>query len=70
MLSNLINDAMDIPDKDEGRFPVEMMPFQLHSLIRKASCLIKCLCVYKSFGFSMDVPISLPNLVMGDEKRT
>ncbi|XP_004239739.1 protein EIN4 [Solanum lycopersicum] len=70
VLSNLINDAMDIPDKDEGRFPVEMMPFQLHSLIREASCLVKCLCVYKGFRFSTDVPNSLPNLVMGDEKRT
>ncbi|KAJ8542254.1 hypothetical protein K7X08_017120 [Anisodus acutangulus] len=70
VLSNLINDAMDIPDKDEGRFSVEMMPFQLHSLIREASCLVKCLCVYKGFGFSMDFPNSLPNFVMGDEKRT
>ncbi|CAN4105879.1 unnamed protein product [Withania somnifera] len=58
VLSNLINDAMDIPDKDERRFPVEMMPFQLHSMIREG------------FGFSTDVPNSLPNLVMGDEKRT
>ncbi|MCD7447196.1 CUGBP Elav-like member 2 [Datura stramonium] len=70
VLSNLINDAMDIPDKNEERFPVKMMPFQLHSLIREASCLVKCLCVYKGFGFSTDVPNSLPNLVMGDEKRT
>ncbi|XP_069143551.1 protein EIN4-like [Solanum lycopersicum] len=70
ILLNLINDVMDIPDKDEGRFPVKMMLFQLHSLIREASCLVKCLCVYNGFEFSMDVPISLPNLVMGDEKRT
>ena len=70
VLLNLINDAMDIPDNDEGRFQVKMMSFQLHSLIREVSCLVKCLCVYKSFGFSMDVPTSLPNLVMGDEKRT
>ncbi|PHT48845.1 Ethylene receptor 2 [Capsicum baccatum] len=70
VLSNLIDDAMDIPDKDEGRFPVEMMPFQLHSMIREACCLVKCMCVYKRFGFSTDVPNSLPNLVMGDEKRT
>ena len=45
VLLNLINDAIDIPDKDEGRFPVKMMSFQLHSLIRETSCLIKCLCV-------------------------
>ena len=70
VLLNLINDAMDIPDKDEGRFPVKLMPFQLHSLIREASCLVKCLCVYKGFGFFMDVLSSLSNLVMGDEKRT
>ncbi|XP_069148324.1 protein EIN4-like [Solanum lycopersicum] len=69
VLLNLINDAMDIPDKDEGRFPVKMMSFQLHSLIREASCLVNCLCVYKGFRFSMDVPNSLTNLVMGDEKR-
>ena len=70
VLLNLINDAMDIPDKDNGRFLVKMMLFQLHSLIREASCLVKCMCVYNGFGFSMDVPIFLPNLVMGDEKRT
>ncbi|CAN4096071.1 unnamed protein product [Withania somnifera] len=70
VLSNLINDAMDIADKDERRFPVEMMRFLMHSMTREASCLIKCLCVCKGFGFSTDVPNSLPNLVMGDEKRT
>ncbi|XP_075081690.1 LOW QUALITY PROTEIN: protein EIN4-like [Nicotiana tabacum] len=70
VLSTLTNDAMDISEKDEGRIPVEMMPFQLHSLIREASCLVKCLCIYKGFGFSTDFPNSLPNLVMGDEKRT
>ena len=70
VLLDLINEAIHILDNDEGIFPVEMMPFQLHSLIREASCLVKCLCVYKGFGFSMDVPSSLPNLVMGDEKGT
>uniref|UniRef100_K4BT75 Signal transduction histidine kinase dimerisation/phosphoacceptor domain-containing protein n=1 Tax=Solanum lycopersicum TaxID=4081 RepID=K4BT75_SOLLC len=70
ILLNLINDAMDKPDKDEGRFPVKIMSFQLHSLIREASCLVKWVCVFKGVGFSMDVLSSLPNLVMGDEKRT
>ncbi|KAK4708113.1 hypothetical protein R3W88_029038 [Solanum pinnatisectum] len=70
VLSTLINDAMEISAKDDGRFPVEMKPFQLHLLVREASCLVKCLCVYKGFGFSTDVPTSLPNQVMGDEKRT
>uniref|UniRef100_A0A3Q7J710 Uncharacterized protein n=1 Tax=Solanum lycopersicum TaxID=4081 RepID=A0A3Q7J710_SOLLC len=70
VLLNLINDAMDIPDKDEGRFSVKLMLFQLHSLIREASCLVKWVCVFKGVGFSMDVLSSLANLVMGDEKRT
>ncbi|CAN4114491.1 unnamed protein product [Withania somnifera] len=70
VLSTLINDAMEISAKDDGRFPVEIRPFQLHLLVREASCLVKCLCVYKGFGFSTDVPTSLPNQVMGDEKRT
>lgn len=70
VLSTLINDAMEISDKDEGRFPLEVMPFRLHPMIREASCLIKCLCFYKGFGFSTDVPSILPNMVMGDEKRT
>ena len=70
ILLDLIDEAIDIPDNDEGRFPIEMMSFQLHSLIREASCLIKCLCIYKGFGSPMDVPSSLPNLVMGDEKGT
>lgn len=34
-------------------------------MIREASCLVKCLCVYKGFVFSTKVPY----LVMGDEKR-
>uniref|UniRef100_A0A5B7AG32 Ethylene receptor n=1 Tax=Davidia involucrata TaxID=16924 RepID=A0A5B7AG32_DAVIN len=70
VLSTLINDVLDISDKDNGRFPLEMRPFQLHSMIKEASCLVKCLCVYKGFGFAIDVPNSLPNLVMGDERRT
>ncbi|XP_059628492.1 protein EIN4-like [Cornus florida] len=70
VLSTLINDVLEISDKDNGRSPLEMRPFRLHSTVREASCLVKCLCVYKGFGFSTDVPNSLPNLVMGDERRT
>lgn len=69
VLSTLINDAMEISDKDEGRFPLEIMPFKLHAMVREASCLVKCLCLYKHFGFSMEIPNVLPNQVMGDQKR-
>ncbi|KAG9146597.1 hypothetical protein Leryth_014625 [Lithospermum erythrorhizon] len=70
VLSTLINDAMDISAKDDGRFPLDMRPFELHSIIREASCLVKCLSVYKGFVFSTDVQSLLPNQVVGDEKRT
>lgn len=69
VLSTLINDVTDISTKDNGRFPLEMRPFGLHSMIREASCLAKCLCVYRGFGFEIDVQSSLPDRVVGDERR-
>ncbi|XP_028780671.1 ethylene receptor 2 [Neltuma alba] len=69
VLSNLINDAMDISAKDDGRFPLEMRSFGLHALIKEAACLAKCMCVYKGFGFTVEVDRSLPDNVLGDERR-
>lgn len=70
VLSTLINDVMEISAKDTGRFPLEMRPFRLHAMIREASCLAKCLCMYKGFGFAVDIRNPLPDQVIGDEKRT
>ncbi|CAN1247060.1 Protein EIN4 [Linum grandiflorum] len=69
VLSTLINDAMEISVKDTGRFPIETRPFRLQSIIKEASCLAKCLCVHEGFGFEIDVQTSLPDLVIGDERR-
>ena len=69
VLSTLINDVMDISTKDNGRFPLEMRSFGLHSMVKEASCLAKCLCVYKGFGFEIDIQSSLPDQVIGDERR-
>ncbi|KAJ6292066.1 hypothetical protein OIU76_024050 [Salix suchowensis] len=69
VLATLINDVMDISAEDTVRFPLEMRPFRLHSMIKEASCLAKCLCVYKGFDFELDVQSSLPDLVIGDERR-
>lgn len=52
-----------------GRFPLHIKRFHLHALIREVASLSKCLCIYKGFGFSIEVDRSLPNLVMGDERR-
>ncbi|KAJ9545918.1 hypothetical protein OSB04_025625 [Centaurea solstitialis] len=70
VLSTLINDVMEISSKDTGRLPLEMRPFQLHSMIKEACCLVKCLCIYQGFDFAMEVPSSIPNSVTGDEMRT
>ncbi|XP_027366674.1 ethylene receptor 2-like [Abrus precatorius] len=69
VLSNLINDAMDYSARYDGRFPLEMKSFGLHAMVKEAACLAKCMCVYKGFGFVVDVDKSLPNNVIGDEKR-
>lgn len=69
VLSALINDVMEISANDNGRFPLEMRPFGLHSIIKEASCLAKCLCIYKGLGFEINVQSSLPDQVIGDERR-
>ncbi|CAN1156895.1 Ethylene receptor 2 [Linum perenne] len=69
VLSILIDDVMGISTKGSGRFPVDTNSFGLHSMITEAACLAKCLCVYKGFGFAMEVDRSLPDHVMGDERR-
>ncbi|KAL4288014.1 hypothetical protein S245_067290 [Arachis hypogaea] len=69
VLSNLINDAMDNSAKDDGRFSLEIRSFRLHSMIKEAACLAKCMCVYRGFGFLVEVEKSLPDNVMGDERR-
>ncbi|KAL5770584.1 hypothetical protein ACOSP7_014738 [Xanthoceras sorbifolium] len=70
VLSTLVNDAMEIAVKDDGRFPLEMRPFRLHSMIKEACCLSKCLSAYKGFDFELDVQSSMPDQVLGDERRT
>ncbi|XVE62778.1 hypothetical protein DITRI_Ditri06bG0147100 [Diplodiscus trichospermus] len=70
VLSTLINDVTEISAKENGRFLLDMRAFSLHSMIKEASCLAKCLSVYKGFGFEVAVQSSLPAQVIGDEKRT
>ncbi|XP_019191425.1 PREDICTED: ethylene receptor 2-like [Ipomoea nil] len=69
VLSTLINDAMDTSTKHNGRFQLEMRSFQLHSMIKEAICLAKCLCAFKGYEFAVEVDKSLPNHVIGNEIR-
>ncbi|GAU20559.1 hypothetical protein TSUD_33060 [Trifolium subterraneum] len=70
VLTSLVNDVMDISENKKGGLQLETKPFFLHSLLREAACIAKCLCVYQGFGFQIDVQKSLPEKVLGDEART
>ncbi|KAJ4954946.1 hypothetical protein NE237_011729 [Protea cynaroides] len=69
VLSTLINDVMEISNTDKGRFSLEMGSFRLHSMVKEAACLAKCLCVCKGFDFRIEVENSVPDWVLGDERR-
>uniref|UniRef100_A0A453Q3Q3 histidine kinase n=1 Tax=Aegilops tauschii subsp. strangulata TaxID=200361 RepID=A0A453Q3Q3_AEGTS len=44
VVSTLINDVMEMSATNRERFPLETRPFQLHSMIRDAACVSRCLC--------------------------
>jgi len=69
VMSNLLNDAMDCSARDDGRFPLEMKPFGLHALVKDTACLAKFMCIYRGLVFVVDADKSLPDNVIGDEKR-
>ncbi|XP_047148666.1 ethylene receptor 2-like [Vigna umbellata] len=69
VMSNLLNDAMDWSSRDDGRFPLEMKPFGLHAMVKDAACFARFMCVYSGLGFVVDADKSLPDNVIGEEKR-
>lgn len=69
VLSSLINDVMEISKNDNRGLWLEMKPFHLHSMLKEAVCVAKCLCVYEGLGFEIDVQRTLPEQVIGDEAR-
>ncbi|KAL1804017.1 hypothetical protein DCAR_0935706 [Daucus carota subsp. sativus] len=69
VLSVLINDVMDISPNADARCPFNMKYFSLHSMVKEAACLAKCLCAQKNYLFAIEVEKSLPDYVMGDGRR-
>jgi ethylene receptor len=69
VVSTLINDVMEMSAVNQERFPLETRPFHLHSMIRDAACVARCLCDFRGFGFTVQVENVLPDLVIGDERR-
>ncbi|KAJ6851996.1 ethylene receptor 2-like [Iris pallida] len=69
VVSTLINDVMDISTVNNERPTLELRCFKLHSMIKEAASLARCLCNCRGFGFEFHVENVLPDRVMGDEKR-
>lgn len=69
VLSTLIDDVMDSSMKDNAKFPLDLKPFRLHSMVNEMSCLARCLCIYRGYDFAIEVESPLPDHVLGDDKR-
>jgi ethylene receptor len=69
VVSTLIKDVMEMSAANQERFPLETRPFHLHSMIRDAACVARCLCDFRGFGFAVHIENALPDLVIGDERR-
>ncbi|KAL8171398.1 hypothetical protein V2J09_023202 [Rumex salicifolius] len=70
VVSVLVDDMMDDGSvKESGSFPSEVQTFRLHSLVAEAGCVARCLSVTKGYGFTIEVDRSLPDHVVGDERR-
>lgn len=69
VVSTLITDAMEISRVNGERLTLEMRSFQLHSMIKEAASVVRCLCDCKGFGFGIQFDNRVPDRVIGDEKR-
>ncbi|KAK8948309.1 Ethylene receptor 2 [Platanthera guangdongensis] len=69
VVSTLITDAMEISRINGERLTLEMRSFHLHSMIKEAASVARCLCDCKGFGFDIQFDNRVPDRVVGDEKR-
>ncbi|PKA47778.1 Protein EIN4 [Apostasia shenzhenica] len=69
VVSTLITDAMEISNINSERLTLEMRSFHLHSMIKEAASVARCLCACRGFGFGFQVDNAVPDRVIGDEKR-
>lgn len=67
--STLMNDVMQTSTMDREHLSLVRRPFSLHSLIKEAVSVVRCLCGSKGVDFEFQVENSLPERVVGDEKR-
>lgn len=67
--STLMNDVMQTSTMDREHLSLVRRPFSLHSLIKEAVSVVRCLSGSKGVDFDFQVENSLPERVVGDEKR-
>nr|AIT52525.1 ethylene response 2 [Ananas comosus]ALJ33167.1 EIN4 [Ananas comosus]CAD1843899.1 unnamed protein product [Ananas comosus var. bracteatus] len=69
VVSTLINDVMEIATTNSEQLSLVMRPFEIRSMIKEALSVTKCLCGCKGIGFEFQAERSIPERVVGDEKR-
>lgn len=67
--STLMNDVMQTSTMNREHLSLVRRPFSLHSLIKEAVSVVRCLSGAKGVDFEFQVDNSLPERVVGDEKR-
>ncbi|KAF0931329.1 hypothetical protein E2562_004478 [Oryza meyeriana var. granulata] len=67
--STLMNDVMQTSTANREYLSLVRRAFNLHSLIKEAISVVRCLTGCKGIDFEFEVDNSLPERVIGDEKR-
>jgi ethylene receptor len=67
--STLMNDVMQTSTMDREYLSLVRRPFNLHSFIKEAVSVVRCLTGCKGVDFEFQVDKSLPERIIGDEKR-
>ncbi|KAJ3706310.1 hypothetical protein LUZ61_010015 [Rhynchospora tenuis] len=69
VVSTLVNDVMDMTTLQQEHFSLVMRPFDLSSMVKEAVSVTRCLCDSRDIRFEFRIEDSLPEKVIGDEKR-
>ncbi|XP_062185809.1 ethylene receptor 2-like [Phragmites australis] len=67
--STLMNDVMQTSTMNREHLSLVRRPFNLHSFIKEAVGVVRCLTGSKGVDFEFQVDNSLPERIVGDEKR-
>uniref|UniRef100_A0A0E0DAS7 Ethylene receptor n=1 Tax=Oryza meridionalis TaxID=40149 RepID=A0A0E0DAS7_9ORYZ len=67
--STLMNDVMQTSTVNREYLSLVRRAFNLHSLVKEAISVVRCLTGCKGIDFEFEVDNSLPERVVGDEKR-